>query len=88
MYLCIKPFSVYVMFYKYMILWGAYVDRGRVTEHDREGEQHPGQVGRGEGEEVEERQAHVLVATAPHVHLWAHAAEGQGVEEDGSDMCR
>jgi hypothetical protein len=71
---------VYKSSHKYMILWGTYVDRGRVAEHDGEGEQHPGQVGRGEGEEVEERQAHVLVATAPHVHLWSHAAEGQWVE--------
>lgn len=37
----------------------------------REGQQHPGQVGGGEGEDAQEGEVDVLVAPPPHVHLGA-----------------
>eukprot|EP00302_Diacronema_sp_CCMP2436_P015584 CAMPEP_0179879926 /NCGR_PEP_ID=MMETSP0982-20121206/26485_1 /TAXON_ID=483367 /ORGANISM="non described non described, Strain CCMP 2436" /LENGTH=214 /DNA_ID=CAMNT_0021773427 /DNA_START=119 /DNA_END=764 /DNA_ORIENTATION=- len=39
-----------------------------VADEHGEGEQHPGQVGRGELEETEEAHAHAVVAPRPHVH--------------------
>lgn len=49
-------------------------------QHDREGQQHPGQVGRGEVEEPQEAHLHVLVPPPPHIHLQGGAGVG-GLKE-------